>query len=512
MRPFLALALADCLLLLGCHPDLPEGGSGHGGDATGEPPAVAVELEPADAPEAAARAVRFHVTVPAPTVAPAPEQFVVATGELGPAHLRQLADGDLSNALTERLLPVRSWADEIEGAVVVHVAPAVLLEPGETYTLAAGEPEVSLVIEVADEGSRPLLSRRWPPAGASETADVAIWCGDEALGEVALAVQLAPFGPVGTLHAGVAPGVGSKCLRFDAELAASGEAAQEVPFEDAPIASGWLPPPLVEVAGRPMLLDPAPLAADVAATEPSPPPVCDAAAPLRFGPGCATLLDDRLMVRAPDARSLWAVAGEGLDQVLDVAAGAPLVLAPLTPSSSISLQVITIDAAGRATHDLFEGFTAAPMPHLVLNEVLANPLGVEPQQEWVELYNSGVAAAELAGYTFEDVGGVAVLPAGTLPPGGYALLVGEGFAEDDLIDPPVPPGAMVVRVGKLAKNGLSNSGEPLTLRDAEGAVVSRFPPLPKPKPGESVARIEPLAPDELPSSFTHKVPTPAAAN
>ena len=35
------------------------------------------------------------------------------------------------------------------------------------------------------------------------------------------------------------------------------------------------------------------------------------------------------------------------------------------------------------------------MPHVVINEVLANPVGGEPAQEWVELYNDGRAPAVL---------------------------------------------------------------------------------------------------------------------
>src|SRR5690606_40695464 len=40
----------------------------------------------------------------------------------------------------------------------------------------------------------------------------------------------------------------------------------------------------------------------------------------------------------------------------------------------------------------------------VLNEVLANPSGPEPQQEWVEILNAGNVAASLSGYRLKDSG------------------------------------------------------------------------------------------------------------
>jgi hypothetical protein len=241
------------------------------------------------------------------------------------------------------------------------------------------------------------------------------------------------------------------------------------------------------------------------------PASCDAAAPLAFGPGCAALLDDRLLARAPEARMFWQVGG-AVDWLGDVPPGAPFVIAPLPPDSAVSLGVSAIDVAGRVHAGRVGGTTLPAMAHVVIGEVLANPLGAEPQQEWVELQNTGLAPADLGGMVLADIGGEVVLPAASLPPGAFALVVGEAFLEDDGLDPPVPPGALVLRVEKLGKTGLSNSGEPLELRGAAGAVLSRFPPTPKPKPGGSVARVDPLAPDGVASSFAHAIPTPASAN
>ena len=74
---------------------------------------------------------------------------------------------------------------------------------------------------------------------------------------------------------------------------------------------------------------------------------------------------------------------------------------------------------------------------------------------------------------------------------------------------------MVIRVPKLGKNGLNNDGEPLTLRRPDGVVVSRAPATPKPKAGQSVARIHPKAPDYGAASFVRSeenASTPGAVN
>jgi hypothetical protein len=157
--------------------------------------------------------------------------------------------------------------------------------------------------------------------------------------------------------------------------------------------------------------------------------------------------------------------------------------------------------------------TAEPMAHVVINEVLANPIGEEPDQEWVELYNDGARAAFLADYRLIDIGGEVVLPALYLPPGGYALVVNDSFDADSPYDPRPDEHAIVLRVPSLGKNGLNNQGEPLELVRGPSQVVSRFPPEPKPKAGHSVVRLHPAALDELPTSFARsELPTPGAAN
>ena len=114
----------------------------------------------------------------------------------------------------------------------------------------------------------------------------------------------------------------------------------------------------------------------------------------------------------------------------------------------------------------------------MITEVLANPAGPEPSQEWVELYNPTSVALDLCGYTLDDNDdgvGANTLPAATLGPGRYAVVVGKGYTTGPGADPPLASGALLVRLSqRLGAGGLSNAGEPLALRDPLGRLVSSY--------------------------------------
>lgn len=120
------------------------------------------------------------------------------------------------------------------------------------------------------------------------------------------------------------------------------------------------------------------------------------------------------------------------------------------------------------------------LPPLGIAEVLANPLGAEPRQEFVELADPrpggapaewrdlhladapwpAVAAALASG---EDPPGDAI-PEFSLAPGARALIVASGYDPAAGDDPPPAPGTALLRVdASLAAGGLKNAGEPLTL-------------------------------------------------
>jgi hypothetical protein len=114
------------------------------------------------------------------------------------------------------------------------------------------------------------------------------------------------------------------------------------------------------------------------------------------------------------------------------------------------------------------------LPALVITEVLANPVGSETTQEFVEIYNRGSDTQELGGLILADKSGSDVLPQASLPVGAYAVIVPEGYAADGK-DPAPRDGTLVVRVaGRLGSDGLSNAGEVVRLLTAQGDVISQY--------------------------------------
>jgi hypothetical protein len=499
-----AIAAGWLLLLhtaLGCRPELPMPSGLTGGSGAAKR-GMELEIEPPAPLDAAPRVLRLRITLEAIPDASASD-VVLVSGEVSDAHLRQLARDDVSKALSERLIPVIAWTDETAAdAVRIILAPTIELAEGETYAVASGKAFEAIHFHVAAPDPVPVLSRIWPPVDEAATAHWGLWCGMQSLPAVDVSARLAPAGPEGMLKRGIIEGGGGmRCVRFEAT---AGMAEDPQPRVGPPAL--FFP----ESAGILARLDPRPFVLD------TDPPATESARchtdELAFGPGCALVADDRLYGRSPETPWLWAVTGTGIDEVFTTDAGDPFVLKGLSPLSMNSLDVAAIDARAEALRTIFMAATLEPMPHVVLSEVQANPLGPEPGQEWVEIMNDGSVGTNLGGYVLADIGGETVLPDAWLPPSGYVLIVNETFVEDDELDVPPAAGTLLLRVSKLGLNGLSNSGEPLKLLDPEGKVVSRFPATPKPKAGRSVSRVKPDAPDGISASFADSEPTPGLPN
>ena len=134
------------------------------------------------------------------------------------------------------------------------------------------------------------------------------------------------------------------------------------------------------------------------------------------------------------------------------------------------------DRAGNRAESAAVAVTVPPdlMP-LAITEVLANPAGAEPTQEFVEIRNLGAEAMELQGLAIADAKGMDVLPAATLEAGAYALIVASGFDAASPKDTPPRAGVPLVRVDtRIGSDGLSNSGEVVRLLSARGNVVSSY--------------------------------------
>ncbi|MDC0715404.1 hypothetical protein [Nannocystis bainbridge] len=180
------------------------------------------------------------------------------------------------------------------------------------------------------------------------------------------------------------------------------------------------------------------------------------------------------LVVGPEARELVAPAGPvDLGLRLDAPAGA-----------RVTATLQAWDLAGRTAerseeHVLGDSFDRGAPP-LALAEVLANPRGREPAQEFVELADlrttgdpllvSGLRLVDGPAGAVELDGGDP-LPPFTSAPGQRHLIVPAAYDPDQGDDPGPPPGTSLLRVdASLAAGGLKNSpGEALLLVFEAGA-------------------------------------------
>jgi hypothetical protein len=435
-------------------------------------PEVIVVAEPEAPLEAVAEVVRLRVS----GLAASPAQVLLFEGALSRYHEGRIRSAELPTTLFERLLPVTAFASEVDGAVVV--APTRPLRPGGSYTLSAVGVGNLASIVVGTSSALSYAKRIFPP---SRSAGGTRWVYCGASLDARREIVLEP----GAVRAVVTPGVAAgdapeaPCFRLDVVGTPGGI---------------LLPPPRVGS----IAIDPAPVS--LAPVSPVAPPSCTGdEAP--FGPGCATVYDDRVTVRSPAAPLVWALRIGESTAVVATAPEGRFVVAGLTPASRVRAWGIVADAVGSETIIERTLVTRAPSPHLVVNEVLANPGGPEPAQEWVELLNDGSRSESLSGFTLGDADGESVLPPLVLEPGAFALVVPDAFDVGGHLDVPVREGTFIVRVPRLGQGGLSNSGERVTLRAPGGVVASSFPPLASSGSGVSVARRSPGTLDDDADGF-----------
>lgn len=466
--------------------ETPPDASLEGGDRSLDAsPGVEVSFDPPASPSGVHPVTRIYLRLPEPASS---SGALLVHGTLSASQLRDIARGKVANTVAERQVRTIFWVDPDDAHTLV-AAPLASLVPGETYTVAIASPSGSASFLVGEE-VLPLLRRVWPlPMDAAASPHFAIFCGSEPLALEPREVQAEPAGVEGSLRAGIgstkvdAP----SCLRWDA-------------LDPSPVEGPLVLPPAIELAdGSLVALDPVPLVGDGSAPELDPVPC--AGTEVAFGDACLAIEDDRLLVRPPYWGSLVALEAADASLVHVALEGARFLLRPLPPSSVVQARAALVDAAGRVSEVEKEIATLPPRARPIVNEVLAAPLGPEPAQEWIELFNDGLEPAELLGLELDVNGTKTFLPEATLAPGAYALVVSDAFVMGEGSDPPPASGTRLVRVPKLGKQGLTNEGATITLRIPDGPVLSRFPSSPKPKKGVSVVRIRPDALDELPASF-----------
>lgn len=420
-------------------------------------------------------------------------------GSASTRDLRDVANDQPARALRQRIVPVTRWRDA-SGAV--WLAPEIQLDLDQDYTLAVPKQMWSQRYAVVAHDDAVMLTRVWPPADGPGRATDAVWCEPGPMqgrvSEQPQPVRLAPDDTSGVMALGAFSGIGASCVRWRADGAPRGP---------------LVPPVGMQLSdGRYARIDPTPLLDEPAEGVSEQPAECEAGW-LSWGSVCVRVSDDRAVMTAAGAPVLVGVIAGEHRRAAVLSGGQALVLRPLPSDETVCVRLHYVDGLGEQHAGAYELKTLAVDQHVILNEVMANPVGPEPQQEWIELFNDGREEVDLAGWTIEDSGGQVPL-AGRLGPGQYALVVNDEYSPDGWLDREPAPGTIMIRVPQLGKNGLSNSGEPLRLLGPQGQVHSQVPSMVSTKQGSSIARVHPDALDLEPGAFELRADggTPGASN
>jgi phosphatidylserine/phosphatidylglycerophosphate/cardiolipin synthase-like enzyme len=134
--------------------------------------------------------------------------------------------------------------------------------------------------------------------------------------------------------------------------------------------------------------------------------------------------------------------------------------APFTWHAEVEGAVAPISPGTRVDGTAFN-FVPVPEFHVVINELLPNPIGTDRGQEYVELVNMGPDPADLTGFTVYDASGL------RHDFGAVVLEVGEALVLFDEGDHSEVPGAINSSSGSLS---LNNTGDVISLYDADGVL------------------------------------------
>lgn len=246
-------------------------------------------------------------------------------------------------------------------------------------------------------------------------------------------------------------------------------------------------------------------------------PLACSAGETALGDACVFVDDESVSVRAAFGRPVRAhlVVGD-VDRGRSFPWGDVLLrVGDLAAATSLDARLQIFAEDGDALSQTFVAETRAAGPRLGIVEVCANPRGPEPAQEYVELLNASPFAISTGGLWLSDAAEHSgdPLPHATIAPGARALVVPAAF---DARDPFVAlsAGVPLLRVdASLGRGGLSNSGEPLYLRDEAGNVLSQAPAVRAPD-GLCFIRTSASLRDHLPDAFSaaNRLPTPGVAD
>jgi hypothetical protein len=145
----------------------------------------------------------------------------------------------------------------------------------------------------------------------------------------------------------------------------------------------------------------------------------------------------------------------------------------MTTGGSHQPVVTVVDLAGHELTITTPMVVAPGAPAWAISEVLANPAGDEPAQEWVELVRIAGDGGSTEGLRISDGDGDDELPDVFVPAHGRVLVVSASYDSSAPGDVPPAPGARIAYLeGPIGRAGLANAGEPISLLDAEGITLS----------------------------------------
>lgn len=446
-------------------------------------------LEPSSSLEEAQPVVGFVLT--SARSAEYPRDLILIEGEVSNVSMGKYQAGEMTDALAERVVPSSFKLEP--GRVTLRSLQRLAI--GQRYSLLSRSGTMGSVV-VNPNPEFPYLVRVWPPRDSPDPAMQVIYCGSSAPTESA-EIDLFPTGTRATLEPGL-DNYGSArgtCVRILPSAITGGTRMQPPAFHGgfAMEPTSWVPgaelPPVPELQCQPLEFP--------------------------IGPGCLGFVGPQAVVRGPDAATFWVLRSVLGWHMRSVEAGErfSVALPEGAPQSPIDLWVY--DLAGRYFETSVSVLAPPPAAQVVINEVMANPFGSEPAEEWIEIINAGTASAEMVGWRLRDESGEVELPPILIEPSGIALLARQDFTGGQAGDVPPEADCPVIRLPSLGKNGLTNAGEGLTLLDSAGTVVSRFPARSSGREGVSLARREPGVLDDSPEGFApHAAPgaSPGRAN
>jgi len=210
--------------------------------------------------------------------------------------------------------------------------------------------------------------------------------------------------------------------------------------------------------------------------------------------GCLSVYDHELSLRFVALEGVSAVmtAGGDTSYIRSGHGDGTLYLGNLQANTDARVHVLWRDTSGNPSSSEFRVKTKPALPTVAIMEACSNPLGPEPDQEYLELYNYGTTDVSLQGFTLADslsAKGKALGSSFVLAAKSRLLIVAQNFNPQHPAEPGVQPGVAFLRVeGDLTTSGLSNAGETVILRDAAGQRVSAATLLPSTQAGRCLQR------------------------